>query len=81
MLSLIEQAEQNWDRSEAEKMARKFADQEDFTLDDFLAQMQQLKKMGSLKKMLMMMPARQCGSSSSSSTSRRSAASRRSSTR
>ena len=59
VLSLIEQAEQNWDRSEAEKMARKFADQEDFTLDDFLAQMQQLKKMGSLKKMLMMMPGAQ----------------------
>ena len=59
VLSLIEQAEQNWDRTEAEKMARKFADQEDFTLDDFLAQMQQLKKMGSLKKMLMMMPGAQ----------------------
>ena len=59
VLSLIEQAEQNWDRSEAEKMARKFADQEDFTLDDFLNQMQQLKKMGSLKKMLMMMPGAQ----------------------
>ena len=40
VLSLIEQAEQNWDRTEAEKMARKFADQEDFTLDDFLTQMQ-----------------------------------------
>ncbi|MCK6091728.1 signal recognition particle protein [Micrococcus endophyticus] len=59
VLSLIEQAEQNWDRSEAEKMAKKFADQEDFTLDDFLNQMQQLKKMGSLKKMLMMMPGAQ----------------------
>jgi signal recognition particle subunit SRP54 len=37
-------------------MAKKFADQEDFTLDDFLAQMQQIRKMGSMKKMLMMMP-------------------------
>lgn len=56
VLSLIEQAEKNWDKGEAQKMAQKFADQEDFTLDDFLNQMQQLKKMGSMKKMLMMMP-------------------------
>ena len=56
VLSLIEQAEKNWDKGEAERMAQKFADQEDFTLDDFLAQMQQIRKMGSMKKMLMMMP-------------------------
>ncbi|MGO4383499.1 signal recognition particle protein [Specibacter sp. RAF43] len=56
VLTLIEQAEKNWDKGEAERMARKFADQEDFTLDDFLAQMQQIRKMGSMKKMLMMMP-------------------------
>lgn len=56
ILTLIEQAEQNWDRAEAQKMAQKFADQEDFTFDDFLVQMQQLKKMGSMKKLLGMMP-------------------------
>ncbi|MFI7584671.1 signal recognition particle protein [Kocuria sp. M1N1S27] len=56
VLTLIEQAEKQWDRDEAEKMARKFTDQEDFTFEDFLAQMQQLRKMGSMKKMLMMMP-------------------------
>ncbi|MHA7303973.1 signal recognition particle protein [Arthrobacter sp. TMN-49] len=56
VLTLIEQAEKNWDKGEAERMAKKFADQEDFTLDDFLAQMQQIRKMGSMKKMLMMMP-------------------------
>jgi len=56
ILSLVEQAEANWDRGEAEKMAKKFADQEDFTLEDFLGQMQQLKKMGSMKKLLGMMP-------------------------
>ncbi|MBO0895983.1 MULTISPECIES: signal recognition particle protein [Arthrobacter] len=56
VLTLIEQAEQNWDKDEASRMAKKFADQEDFTLDDFLQQMQQLRKMGSMKKMLMMMP-------------------------
>src|SRR5699024_7199225 len=55
----IEQAERTIDKSQAEKMAQKFADQEDFTLEDFLEQMQQLKKMGSMKKMLMMMPGAQ----------------------
>ncbi|MDZ5078535.1 MULTISPECIES: signal recognition particle protein [Nesterenkonia] len=59
VLSLIEQAEASWDKAEAAKMAQKFADQEDFTLEDFLAQMQQLKKMGSMKKMLGMMPGAQ----------------------
>jgi signal recognition particle subunit SRP54 len=56
ILTLIEQAEQAWDKDEAARMAKKFADQEDFTLDDFLAQMQQIRNMGSMKKMLMMMP-------------------------
>lgn len=56
ILSLIEQAEASWDKAEAAKMAQKFADQEDFTLEDFRAQMQQIKKMGSMKKLLGMMP-------------------------
>lgn len=56
VLTLIEQAEKQWDKTEAERMARKFADQEDFTFEDFLAQMQQLRKMGSMKKLLGMMP-------------------------
>ncbi|WP_035781305.1 signal recognition particle protein, partial [Arthrobacter sp. H14] len=56
MLTLIEQAEKSWDQDEAARMAQKFSDQEDFTLDDFLAQMAQIKNMGSMKKMLMMMP-------------------------
>ncbi|WP_026818269.1 signal recognition particle protein [Arthrobacter castelli] len=56
MLTLIEQAEKSWDQDEAARMAKKFSDQEDFTLDDFLAQMSQIKNMGSMKKMLMMMP-------------------------
>ncbi|MBG6083504.1 signal recognition particle protein [Zhihengliuella flava] len=56
ILTLIEQAEKSWDKGEAERMAKKFTDQEDFTLDDFLAQMQQIRKMGSMKKMLAMMP-------------------------
>lgn len=56
VLTLIEQAEKQWDKTEAERMAKKFTDQEDFTFEDFLAQMQQLRKMGSMKKMLSMMP-------------------------
>ena len=59
VMTLIEQAEKAWDKEEAARMAKKFADQEDFTLDDFLAQMQQIRNMGSMKKMLMMMPGAQ----------------------
>src|SRR5690625_2311645 len=59
VLSLTEQADWTMDKSSAEKMAQKLADQEDFTLEDFLEQRQQLKKMGSMKKMLMMMPGAQ----------------------
>ena len=56
VLTLIEQAEAKWDKAEADRMAKKFIDQEDFTFDDFLAQMQQIRKLGSMKKLLMMMP-------------------------
>jgi signal recognition particle subunit SRP54 len=56
VLTLIEQAERAFDADQAEKMAGKLAAGEDFTLEDFLEQMQQLKKMGSMKKMLGMMP-------------------------
>ncbi|WP_253869469.1 signal recognition particle protein [Promicromonospora umidemergens] len=56
VLTLIEQAEKAFDAGEAEKMAAKVASGEDFTLADFLVQMQQLKNMGSMKKMLGMLP-------------------------
>jgi signal recognition particle subunit SRP54 len=56
VLTLIEQAEKAFDQKEAEKAAKKLASGEDFTLDDFLNQMQQLKNMGSIKKMLGMLP-------------------------
>ncbi|MCK0117080.1 signal recognition particle protein [Isoptericola sp. S6320L] len=56
VLTLIEQAEKAFDADEAEKMAAKVAQGEDFTLSDFLVQMQQMKKLGSMKKMLGMMP-------------------------
>jgi signal recognition particle subunit SRP54 len=57
VLTLIEKAEQTFSRQEAEKMAAKLAKgPKEFTLDDFLAQMEQVRKMGSLSKLLGMMP-------------------------
>ncbi|CAB4619814.1 unannotated protein [freshwater metagenome] len=55
VLTLIEQTQKNFDETEAKAMAEKLA-KDTFTLEDFLDQMQQLKKMGSLKSMLAMMP-------------------------
>jgi signal recognition particle subunit SRP54 len=55
ILSLIEQAQKNFDEEEARKTAEKFAT-DTFTLEDFLQQMQQLKNMGSIKNMLGMLP-------------------------
>jgi signal recognition particle subunit SRP54 len=56
VLTLIEQAQRAFDAEQAEKMAAKFAAEEDFTLEDFLAQLAALRNMGSLKKMLGMLP-------------------------
>jgi signal recognition particle subunit SRP54 len=56
VMTLIEQAERAFDAEQAEAMAAKLAADEDFTLEDFLAQMAALKKMGSMKKMLGMLP-------------------------
>ncbi|PSL05851.1 signal recognition particle subunit FFH/SRP54 (srp54) [Haloactinopolyspora alba] len=58
MLTLIEQAEKAFDASQAEEMARKLQGKggKDFTFDDFLQQMQAVKKMGSLKSLLGMLP-------------------------
>ncbi|BDI21896.1 signal recognition particle protein [Herbiconiux sp. L3-i23] len=55
ILTLIEQAQQAFDEEEARKVAEKFAT-DSFTLDDFLRQMQQLRNMGSIKKMIGMLP-------------------------
>jgi signal recognition particle subunit SRP54 len=55
ILTLIEQAQKNFDEEEAKKVAEKFAT-DTFTLEDFLAQMQQIKNMGSIKNMLGMLP-------------------------
>ncbi|MFD6419650.1 signal recognition particle protein [Streptomyces sp. NPDC060194] len=59
LLTLIEQAEKTFTQGEAEKMAAKLQSSKggkDFTLDDFLAQMEQVRKMGSISKLLGMLP-------------------------
>jgi signal recognition particle subunit SRP54 len=58
LLTLIEQAEKTFDADSAAKAAAKLQGQGggEFTLDDFLDQMQQVRKMGSLTKMLGMLP-------------------------
>lgn len=55
MLTLIEQAERTWSEQEAEDLAAKMAGG-DFTLDDFLVQLNQMRKMGSMKKIMGMLP-------------------------
>jgi signal recognition particle subunit SRP54 len=55
ILTLIEQAQKSFDEEQALEMAEKLA-KDNFTLEDFMDQMQQLKKMGSIKNMLAMMP-------------------------
>ncbi|MCH9720282.1 MAG: signal recognition particle protein [Actinomycetia bacterium] len=56
ILTLIEQAERAFDADQAQRMAGKVERGEDFTLEDFLEQMQAVKKMGSLTKLVGMMP-------------------------
>ena len=55
LLTLIEQAQKAFDEKEAEDAAAKLASGE-FTLDDFMGQLRQIRKMGSMKKLLGMMP-------------------------
>ncbi|HET7735420.1 MAG TPA: signal recognition particle protein [Nocardioidaceae bacterium] len=57
MLTLIEQAEKAFDKEQAEKAAAKLlGGQGEFTLTDFLEQMQAIRKMGSLTKIMGMLP-------------------------
>jgi signal recognition particle subunit SRP54 len=55
VLTLIERAEEQIDREQAEKMERKLREAS-FTLEDFLDQLQQVKKMGPLSQVLGMLP-------------------------
>jgi signal recognition particle subunit SRP54 len=57
VVSLIEQAQKTFDEEESKKLADKIANDE-FTLQDFLEQMQQLRKMGNMKSLLGMLRAR-----------------------
>ena len=55
VLTLIEKAEQAFDEKQAMELASKIKN-DDFTLEDFLEQFQQMKKMGSMEDILAMMP-------------------------
>ena len=55
VLSLIEKAEEVSDAEQAAELERKIRKQE-FTLEDFLAQMRQVRKMGPLQNVLGLMP-------------------------
>ncbi|MBV8986795.1 MAG: signal recognition particle protein [Acidimicrobiia bacterium] len=55
VLTLIEKAEEAFDQEEAAKAAEKLSKGE-FTLEDFLEQMQQVKKMGPLQNLIGMLP-------------------------
>jgi signal recognition particle subunit SRP54 len=55
MLTLIEKAEQVYEKDEAEAAAAKLLEGK-FTLDDFLDQLQQVRKMGPLQNLMGLMP-------------------------
>ncbi|MDO8542091.1 MAG: signal recognition particle protein [Opitutaceae bacterium] len=55
VVSLVEKAQETFDEKETEKMAEKLRKAE-FDLEDFLAQMQQVKKLGSMQSIMGMMP-------------------------
>ena len=55
VLSIIEKAEESFDLEEAEKLEKQLRKKE-FDLDDYLAQLRQVKKMGSFSSLLKMVP-------------------------
>ena len=55
VLTLVERAQETFDEKQAEQMADKLR-RNAFTLDDFLSQMQQIKKMGPIGGILELMP-------------------------
>lgn len=60
VLSLIEKAEAAFDQKNAQEMEKKMREQT-FSLDDFLVQMRQVKKMGNLDQILAMVPGANTG--------------------
>ena len=61
VLSLIEKAEEAFDQKKAEELEKKMREAT-FTLDDFLDQFKQLKKMGNLEQLISMLPGVKAGS-------------------
>jgi signal recognition particle subunit SRP54 len=57
ILSLVEEARAKVDEKEAQKLAEKFKKGKDFDLDDFRAQLAQMKKMGGLASLADKLPA------------------------
>lgn len=55
VVSLVERAQEQYDEEEARKLQKKIAKNK-FGFDDFLSQLQQIKKMGSMKDLLGMIP-------------------------
>lgn len=56
VLGLIEKARESIDRGEAEALERKLRRREELTLEDFLAQIRQMKRLGSLEQVLGLLP-------------------------
>ena len=54
--TLADQAKKAFDSDTSAKLEAKFASGEDFTLEDFLEQLQAMSKMGSMSKLLSMLP-------------------------
>ncbi len=55
VISLVERAQDQYDEEEARKLQKKIAKNQ-FGFDDFLSQIQQIKKMGSMKDLMGMIP-------------------------
>jgi len=55
IVSLVERAEEQYDVEEARKLQKKIAKNQ-FSFDDFLSQIQQIKKMGNIKDLASMIP-------------------------
>ena len=55
IVSLVERAQEQYDEEEARKLQKKISKNQ-FNFEDFLAQIQQIKKMGNLKDLASMIP-------------------------
>ena len=55
VVSLVEKAQEQYDEEEARKLQKKLA-KDQFTLEDFYTQIQQIKKMGNIKDLAAMIP-------------------------